>query len=163
MEDVAPHFAGDRAPGVADRAGDAVAGCADQAPGSAAGGLALFFDILVEDEDVAALDAAAAAVADGVAAAHHDSDGARAFGAADEEMLGAQSGGGLGEEEEAEQGWDQHYTSRLCFTAASIKLANKGWGPFDWTTRCARAPLRTFGFNCISFDPSAAPRPAGFA
>ena len=104
MEDVASYLAGDRAPGIADRAGDAVAFCAGQAPGSAARGLALFLHVLVEDEDIAALDAAAAAVADGVAAAHDDVDGARAFGAADEKMLGALGRGGLGEEEQSEQG-----------------------------------------------------------
>ena len=108
VEDVASDLAGDRAPGVADRAGDAVAGRSGQAPGSAARGLALFLDVLVEDEDIAALDAAAAAVADGVAAAHDDADRARALGAADEKMLGALGRGGLGEEEQSEEGWGWH-------------------------------------------------------
>src|SRR5690606_24096817 len=101
-------------------------GRSHQAPGPAARGPACLMDRLVEDEDIAPLDAPAALVADGVAAAHHDAGRARAFGTADEEMFGALADG-LGDEQKAEKCRGDH-TSRLCFTAAAMKLANNGWG-----------------------------------
>jgi hypothetical protein len=68
----------------------------------------LFFDNLVEDENVARCNAAGAAVTDGVTAAQGDADAARAFGAADEKIFRSLRNRGLDEKQEAEKGWAWH-------------------------------------------------------
>jgi nicotinamidase-related amidase len=88
VEDVAPDLAGDGPARVGDAAGDAAAGPTHQPPDTAAGGLPLLLDHLIQDQRPALVDPTPAMVAHLVRPRHDHLHDPRAFGAPDEEMFG---------------------------------------------------------------------------
>lgn len=99
VEDVAPNVAGNGPDCVGDGSADPVRPGPDEPPGTAAGGLALLVDHLLEDERAGFVEPAPADVAHLVGTGQGHLHGAGAFGPADEELLGGGCGRGGGEEE----------------------------------------------------------------